>query len=188
MLILAQGQAGEVAAPESNFERTGKHRVLVVDDSADVLDALKATLEAALPVVVDTAGSGADALARMAAVEYDLIVSDQGMPGMDGLTFLRKAREATPTSARIMITGATDFELAVKAINEGAITGFFPKPIDARTLVEKVRTELEARHQAIVAKRGHDTAAEQFRAESIRSSGYDVGRPFTGSLRDSTRR
>lgn len=175
-------------AEESNFERSGKHRALLVDDNADVLDVVKATLERALPLRVDTAGSGAEALRMLSAAEYDIVLSDYHMPEMDGVSFLQKARERAPRTARVMITGVPDFDIAVAAINDGAITAFLPKPIDSKTLVEKVGKALDERHQAIVAARGHDQAARHFRRDIESGTGRDVGKPFTGALGASTRR
>lgn len=173
---------------ESHLERTGKHRALVVDDSPEVVEVVKRMLERALPVHVDMVGSAADALVKMAEHEYDTIISDYTMPGMNGLDLLRSARQLSPSTPRIMLTGATDFDLAVNAINDGAITAFLPKPVDSKTLVEKVRAALESRHQAYMKERGSAQAAQLFRREMNANLGKDVPRPFTGALGDSTRR
>lgn len=169
----------------SNFDRSGKHLALAVDDSRDVLDAVKATLERGLPIVVETATSGEEALRLLSQRDYDLILCDYHMPGMTGIDLLRGVRAASPTTLRVMMTTDTDFELAVKAVNDGAILAFLPKPIDAKTLIEKAGRALDERHHAMVKEQALERQGDVARREA--SAGRDVARPYTGSLGDSTR-
>src|SRR3954471_17400088 len=70
-------------------------RILVVDDEQAVRDVLAKTLKMA-DYEVDTAGDGPSALDQLRAVEYDLLITDLKMPGMDGLSVIREARRQVP--------------------------------------------------------------------------------------------
>ena len=81
-----------------------------------------------------TANSGAQALQRLAENEVDVIVSDQRMPGMTGVEFLRRAKELYPETVRMVLSGYTELNSITDAINEGAIYKFLTKPWDDERL------------------------------------------------------
>ncbi len=101
-------------------------RILVVDDEQAVRDLLAKTLTMA-DYDVDAAPDGASAIDRMRAVEYDLLITDLKMPGMDGLSVIREARRATPDLPVIIITGYSTEASAIEAINLG-VAGYLTKP------------------------------------------------------------
>jgi two-component system, sensor histidine kinase and response regulator len=104
--------------------------VLVVDDDPALLQALPETLRLRMSgVTVDTADSAAAALDRIAAQDYDAIVTDIKMPGMDGLALLAEIRGRRPDTPTLMITGHGEQDLAVRALRGGAYD-FIQKPID----------------------------------------------------------
>src|SRR3989475_7887976 len=104
--------------------------VLVVDDDPALLQGLPETLRLRMSgVTVDTADSAATALDRIAAQDYDAIVTDIEMPGMDGLALLAEIRARRPDTPTLIITGHGENELAVRALRGGACD-FIPKPID----------------------------------------------------------
>src|SRR5205823_4546410 len=99
------------------------------DDPA-LLQALPAALRIRLDAVtVDTADSAAAALDRIAVQDYDAIVTDIKMPGMDGLALLAEIRTRRPDTPILMITGHGDYDLSVRALRSGALD-FIAKPID----------------------------------------------------------
>jgi PAS domain S-box-containing protein len=105
-------------------------RVLIVDDDPALLEALPAALSLRMEgVEVDTCESGTAALELIEAVDFDAVVTDIKMPGMDGLTLLREVKERRPRTPTLLITGHGDRELAVEALRGGAYD-FVPKPID----------------------------------------------------------
>lgn len=101
-------------------------RILVVDDEQAVRDLLAKTLTMA-DYDVDAAPDGASAIERLRAVEYDLLITDLKMPGMDGLSVLREARRTAPDLPVIIITGYSTEASAIEAINLG-VAGYLTKP------------------------------------------------------------
>lgn len=101
-------------------------RILVVDDEQAVRDLLARTLTMA-DYDVDTAPDGASAIDRLRAVEYDLLITDLKMPGMDGLSVIREARRTAPDLPVIIITGYSTEASAIEAINLG-VAGYLTKP------------------------------------------------------------
>jgi DNA-binding NtrC family response regulator len=104
--------------------------VLIVDDDLALLEALPEALRLRMGgVTVETADSAATALDRMAAREFDAIVTDIKMPGMDGLALLKEIKSRRPDIPTLIITGHGDNELVVHALRSGA-RDFIQKPID----------------------------------------------------------
>ena len=108
---------------------TASH-VLVVDDDPALLQALPEALRLRMVgVTVDTADSGPAALDRIAARDYDAIVTDIKMPGMDGLALLAEIRRRQPDTPILIITGHGEYDLSVRALRGGAYD-LIQKPID----------------------------------------------------------
>src|SRR2546427_8488121 len=120
-------------------------RVLIVDDDQALLQGLPEALRLRMPgVTVETADSGAAALDRMAAWDYDAIVTDIKMPGMDGLELLAEIRTQRPDTPTLMITGHGEHDLVVRALRGGAYD-FIRKPIDRDYFVASLRRAIEMR-------------------------------------------
>lgn len=106
---------------------TTQHRVLYVDDDANLLAGLERTLFDVCDVT--TALGGALALEKIRKEgPFDVVVSDMRMPGMDGAAFLSQVRRVAPESVRVLLTGQTDLDSAIAAVNEGRIFRFLQKP------------------------------------------------------------
>ena len=122
---------------------TASH-VLVVDDDPALLQALPEALRLRMAgVTVDTADSGAAALDRIVAREYDAIVIDVKMPGMDGLALLGEIRARRPDTPVLMITGHGEHALAIQALRGGA-HDFIQKPIDRDHFVASLHRAIRA--------------------------------------------
>src|SRR2546422_11594788 len=118
-------------------------RVLIVDDDAALLQALPEALRLRMrEVTVDTAESAAAALDRIAARDYDAIVTDIKMPGMDGLALLAQIRGRRPDTPILIITGHGEHDLAVHALRAGAYD-FIQKPIDRDRFVASLHRAIE---------------------------------------------
>ena len=125
------------------------HTILLVDDEPNLLVALQRALRKN-PYEIATAQSGAEALRFLKDVEVDVVVSDQNMPGMSGAEFLRRVHESYPDTVRFMLTGNATLEVALEAINKGAISRFFTKPCNDVELSVAIRQALE--HKDLMAE------------------------------------
>src|SRR5690242_14916120 len=95
--------------------------ILIVDDDTALLQALPQALYLRMhDMVVDTCDSALEALEQVRQNDYDAIVSDIKMPGMDGLVLLGKIRELRPETPTLLITGHGDHNLAIQALRGGA--------------------------------------------------------------------
>ena len=112
-------------------------RVLFVDDEPRVLEAIQRMLsDAAGAWEVVTATSGEQALALLEGSRFDVIVTDIRMPGMDGATLLNKVHERWPSITRIVLSGHTDQEHAMRAM--GSAHQFLSKPCNPKRLTDVV--------------------------------------------------
>ena len=84
------------------------------------------------------------ALASLAMEGPDVIISDQTMPGMNGITFLKHARERAPGAIRVLCTAAEDFAVALEAVNSGEVYRIIPKPWHPKDLIATVKQAAEA--------------------------------------------
>lgn len=126
-------------------------RVLVVDDEQNVLDAMQRRLrnQFDLAVCADPA-AGLDIL--QADGPFAVVVSDLQMPGMDGVEFLRRARQLAPDTVRVLLTGHADLGAALSAVNEGHVFRFLTKPVDSAVLAANLAAAVE-QHRLIVSER-----------------------------------
>jgi two-component system response regulator HydG len=118
-------------------------RILVVDDEAATRSALRGLLEAE-GYLVDEAADGGAALARMAELPPDIIVTDLDMPGMSGLQLLAALRERDTELPVIVVTAATSLDTAVTAMRAGA-ADYITKPVDFDVLSLAVSRAIEHR-------------------------------------------
>lgn len=119
--------------------------VLIVDDDAALLQALPETVRLRMSDVrVDTADSAQVALACIAATDYDAIVSDVKMPGMDGLALLHQIQALRPATPTLLITGHGENDLAIQALRGGAYD-FIQKPIDRSYFVASLNRAIQMR-------------------------------------------
>lgn len=114
------------AATPRHTAPVGRPRVLVVDDEESIRDLLSKTLALA-DYEVDLAPDGRTALDRLRLIQYDLLITDLRMPGVDGLTVIREARRLKAELPVIIITGYSSEASAIEAINLG-VQGYLTKP------------------------------------------------------------
>ena len=116
-------------------------KILLVDDSQNVLNALKRTFKIE-DYRLFFAKSAKEALTVLKENDIDLIISDENMPQVSGTELLKIAKSQYPSVIRMMLTGLTDFEIVKNAINNGEIYKFFNKPWDDFELLLSVRYAL----------------------------------------------
>src|SRR5207249_10571772 len=117
--------------------------ILVVDDEPAIQDILTWALSAE-GYRVATAGSGEEALARVEAEDFDVIVTDIVMPGLDGLEVLERSRVLNPRAAVIVMTAYAALETAIAALRRGA-SDYLEKPFSVDLLKERVQSLLQYR-------------------------------------------
>lgn len=126
-------------------DKNGHAGVLVVDDEPQILTSIRDLLED--DFVVSTAGDAETALRMLAQQEVAVVLSDQRMPGISGDQFLNKAKELSGAT-RVLITGYSDIEALVRAVNNGQIYAYVAKPWDATEF--KVTVGRAAEHYQLV--------------------------------------
>jgi adenylate cyclase len=104
-----------------------KPTLLLVDDEENILKAIRRTLRASnLNILMAT--SGKQGLEFLSQQPVNLIISDMRMPEMTGAEFLSQAAQLYPDIPRVLMTGYSDMESTVQAINQGQISNYLPKP------------------------------------------------------------
>ena len=141
--------------------------VLIVDDDIALLQALPQALFLRIQgIKVDTSASAQEALELIQEYDYDAIVSDIKMPGMDGSALLPKIQELRPDTPTLLITGHGEHDLAVRALRAGAYD-FIQKPIDRDYLVSALQRAIQTRqlrrqvHEQQLALALHATSLER---------------------------
>lgn len=119
-----------------------RHRILAVDDEVNILSSLRRLLRRENYELL-TANSAEEGLKILKQGEVDLIISDQRMPGMQGVEFLKKAMELCPDTIRIILSGYTDINAITAAINEGHVYQFILKPWNDEELKSIIKRALE---------------------------------------------
>ncbi len=126
-------------------------KILCVDDERSILDGFQRQLRKKFDLV--TRASGEEGLKVLAAEgPFAVVVSDMRMPMMDGIKFLAAVRERSPDSVRIMLTGMSDQQTAVDAVNEGNIFRFLSKPCSPEALVKALEAGVE-QYRLVTAER-----------------------------------
>ena len=146
--------------------RKVKPKILVVDDEPDNLDLLYRTFRRDFQVL--KASSGMDALSVLTAEgEVAVIISDQRMPEMKGTEFLSKTVPQFPNTIRIILTGFTDVEDLVEAINSGQVYKYITKPWDPGELKDVVKRATET--YALLRQRTHELGRAQQQANLLKA-------------------
>lgn len=120
-------------------------RILIIDDDAGMLQALPEILLRQISgSKVDAVNSPTQGLERVAATDYDAIISDIRMPGMDGLTLLSKIRNIRPNTPILLMTADDDRELVLHALRGGAYD-FVQKPVNTDYVVVSLQRAIQMR-------------------------------------------
>jgi response regulator RpfG family c-di-GMP phosphodiesterase len=133
------------------MDQPARVRLLCVDDEPNVLDGLSLHLRRRFDVLTATSGAAAlDTLEKDRSVA--VVISDMRMPGMDGAAFLAKARDRFPEVVRMLLTGQSDMQSAISAVNDGQIFRFLTKPCPPPQLLAAAEAASE-QHRLLTAER-----------------------------------
>jgi DNA-binding NtrC family response regulator len=117
--------------------------VLLLDDEVMIATTLQSFLQLETNYEVLSFTDPQKALSALEAQPVDAVVSDFMMPGMDGITFLKRARDVRPMATRILLTGYADKENAIRAINEAGLYYYLEKPWNNEHLKLVIRNAVE---------------------------------------------
>jgi two-component system probable response regulator PhcQ len=139
-------------------------QLLLLDDDPLILHALQRTLrqckfsdEHRIEIFTDAT----EALARALEIDVDLVISDYQMPAMNGIQFLNRFRQIQPNSVRMVLSSSTEFDTAVRAINEAEVFRFIPKPWQRQELQQVIVLALARRDQNVALAREQTTMTSQ---------------------------
>lgn len=119
-----------------------KAQILLVDDEPKVINALKRVLNNPEYILLSTTSSE-EAIKIVQNNNLDMIICDQRMPNISGIDVLKHAKKFLPDAIRILITGSSDINVAISAINEGSIYYFFSKPWNNEEINQVVKQGLD---------------------------------------------
>jgi len=136
-------------------------KVLIVDDDLNILNSLQRVLMDE-DYEVETAGSAEEALEKLKLFPAGIVLSDYMMPVMSGLEFLQRVKQLYPDTIRILITGRSDVQITIGAINKGEIFRFLLKPWDDDELKMTLRTAFRYYDLNLENKRLATTVKKQF--------------------------
>jgi response regulator RpfG family c-di-GMP phosphodiesterase len=129
-----------------------KPRILCVDDEPQVLEGLSANLRRKFEVHTSAAPQEALSLIEGTSGGFAVVVSDMRMPVMNGAAFLAIVRQKWPDTVRMLLTGHSEIEAAISAVNDGQIFRFLSKPCPVDRLIEAVEAAVE-QHRLINSER-----------------------------------
>jgi putative nucleotidyltransferase with HDIG domain len=136
---------------------TASPRILIVDDEVEITEILADLLSEDYECL--RAASAEEALARLNEGAFQLVISDITMPGMSGLDMIPHAKELSPDTVVVMISGMQTVESAIGALRLGAFD-YLMKPFDLRQVEAVVKRALE-HHELVVAKQRYENHLEE---------------------------
>ena len=128
-----------------------RHTILAVDDEPANLRMLERLLRKEYSVL--TATSGPEALDLLSREPVSLIITDQRMPGMTGTELLSHSIRTNPDAVKIILTGYTDVDALIEAINCARVYKYVSKPWDPITLQETIRQALTDQERSLEQKK-----------------------------------
>lgn len=170
----------ELLAPDSYLAESATatatataSRILCVDDEQNILSSLRRLFR---PVGYEMflVTSAAEGLQVMETQPIDLIISDMRMPQMDGAEFLKQVAQRWPDTVRILLTGYSDLQSTVTAINQGHIYRYVSKPWEDNDLKLAVQHALEAKFLTEERARLQELTESQNRALAVLNTSLDA--------------
>ena len=170
-----------------------KHTILVVDDEPDVVKSIQDLLRFDYKVLGAT--RAADGLRLLKEQPVHVVLTDQRMPEMTGVQFLRHLREEYPDAVRLLVTGYADIRAVIDAINEGNVYRYITKPWEPDELQAVVReaaerfdliaerkrlvAELQAKNEELGQTNAELSRANELKAAFIQVASHELRTPLT---------
>ena len=137
------------------------NNIMIVDDEENILKSLNRMLSKNKQWEVEYFSDPKKALTRAQTMNFDLFLSDYRMPDMDGIQFLTEVRQVQPESMRLILSGYTDLDALLGAINKAEIYRFINKPWQDYELISTIEQALEHRRIMVENRRLADQVREQ---------------------------
>src|SRR3954469_18995094 len=156
-----------------------KHTLLVVDDEPDVVKSVQDLLRFDYKVLGATRAT--EGLRLLAQQPVHVVLTDQRMPEMTGVDFLRHLRDTHPDMVRLLVTGYADIRAVIDAINEGNVYRYITKPWEPEELQAVVREAVERydllaeRRRLMEELKGKNEELKQTNAELSRANELKAG-------------
>jgi len=124
----------------NNKNYANKFDIMIVEDNPEILEMLKDTLESVIHYNFNITCilNAEEAMEILKKSTFDLIISDNVLPGMSGIDLLTKVKDQYPSTLRILMTGYSDLEVVKDAINRAAVNAYIEKPFGCKEITEKV--------------------------------------------------
>jgi DNA-binding NtrC family response regulator len=145
------------------MEKELEAKVLLVDDEQDFLETLSSRLEMR-GLKVSAVTSGEQAVAEAQQQDYDAIVVDLAMPGIDGLETLKRIKANNPNAEIIMLTGQASVQSGVEAMKLGA-GDFLQKPVELSELMSKIG-EAKSKKMLVLQKQSQEELRKIIKSKS----------------------
>jgi putative two-component system response regulator len=146
-----------------------RHKILLIDDEPANLRLLRRVLGNEYDTLL--AESGSEGISILQNEQVSLIITDQRMPGMTGVQVLQEAVQLQPQALRILLTGYTDIEALIDAINSGQIYKYVQKPWDSEDLKLTVRRAIES----LELKQANDRLIVELKTALSQLENFSVG-------------
>ena len=137
------------------------YRIMLVDDEDNILNALRRLFSKQTEWEIEIYNNAKDALKRARVCPFDLFLSDFRMPEINGVEFLSEVKELQPDSMRFILSGYTDLDALLGAINDAQIFRFINKPWHDGELITSIQQALEIRDMFVENKHLADEVREQ---------------------------
>jgi DNA-binding NtrC family response regulator len=138
-------------------------RILILDDEPSVLSALRRTLRAAFApddVVIEAFDEPEAAVHRAGEQDFDVVISDYRMPGLNGADVLQLVKGLQPEAVRIVVSATTEILEVADAVNRAEVFRYLAKPWDQDELVATVRDGFARRDRSARPQRAQPPAGQ----------------------------
>jgi signal transduction histidine kinase len=179
-LEIANGPTNGSACSPTNLKPSNKPPLLIVDDEPEVLSSLRSLFRREFKVLTAERADQALDILRL-GTEVHVVITDQRMPGMTGTELLSKVREEFPDVIRLMMTGYSDVNSVVNAVNEGNVYRYIGKPWDPEELTAVIRHAFD-QHRLIGERRRllkELEEANRLKASFITLASHEFNTPLT---------
>lgn len=150
-----------------------KNTILIVDDEKNTRDGLERLLRRNYDIA--TVAGGSEALQVLSERSFDVMLSDIRMPGMDGITLMRRAVAAHPSLQVILLTAYGSIETAVEAVKEGA-SDYLTKPVNLDDLEQRISRAIRSRDVEQENRNLHEQLDTRYGIENIVGNSAEMAR------------